>query len=168
MDSEDEEMSEYMKEREAQLFAWLDENVITTGTPKEVTISGIDFSWSQMRGTFFVSLDGKALEDCFYVHIDSAGRVTITPPMFVSPLATPASFPAVMLSRETESAIKRALQRVIPIVRGYGLHKDINQIIVSGTAFEDRVLDRDEYLQMRQLIDEGNVVVSEKVDYGVD
>lgn len=157
-------MNESFQERVAQVRAWLKENVIAPDTPSQISISDVEFDWRTMSGSFSLALDGKKLEDRFYVGIEITGRVKYGPPMFHSPLGVPASYAAVELDEKTDAAVQEALESIFPRVRAYGWHKDIDVIIDAMTPFEERVVDKVEFEKGRKIIEAGDLTVSRLVD----
>ena len=155
---------ESLQERVAQVRAWLKENVIVPDTPSQISISDVEFDWRTMSGSFSLSLDGKKLEDRFYVGVEITGRVKYGPPMFHSPLGVPASYAAVELDDKTDAAVQEALESIFPRVRAYGWHKDIDVIIDAMTPFEERVVDKVEFDAKRQAIESDHLKVSAPVE----
>jgi hypothetical protein len=155
---------ESLQERVAQVRAWLSENVVVPKTPAEISVSDIEFDWKRMSGAFTLALDGKKLEERFYLGIEITGRVRHYAPMFHSPMGVPASYAAVELDSKTDAAVQEALESIFPRVRAYGWHKDIDVIIDAMTSFKDRIIDKVEFEKRRKIIEAGDLTVSRSVD----
>ena len=142
---------------------WLEENVFCPPTPKEITIHRIEFDWDRLSGTFRLALDNCEIAEPFEVHIDIAGRVKYLPPMFYSPLGAPASYAAVELDEITATAVTRALERVFPRLRGYGIYPDLGLEIYGDNPLEDRIIDQVQFLRMKAKLDSKKSLIRERV-----
>ena len=132
--------------------AWLEDNVFCPLTPKEITVHSIEFNWERLSGTFRLALDNCEIAEPFEVHIDIAGRVQWTPPMFCSPLGAPASYAAVEIDKATTEALMRALERCFPRLRGYGVYPDLGLEIYGDNPLEDRIIDPQEFRKVRKVL----------------
>lgn len=142
---------------------WLEDNVFVPPTPRNITISDIRFDWRNLHGSFRLALDNCLIKDAFDVAIDIAGNVKFAPPMYHSPLGAPASYAAVELNLATSSAVIRALERVFPKLRGFGLHKDIGIEIWADSPVEDRIPDLTEFHHCQQLLSRPGFSVNERI-----
>lgn len=129
---------------------WLEDNVFCPPTPKEIIVHSINFDWDTLDGTFRLALDNCEIAEPFEVHIDIAGRVQWTPPMFCSPLGAPATYAAVELDSATSAAVTRALERCFPRLRGYGIYPDLGLEIYSDNPLKDRIIDSQLFEKMRK------------------
>jgi len=155
-------MHETNDDRKAQLLRWLKENVLTPPRPSRICITEVQMDWLQMRGSFSLTLDDVRLEDRFTLCYEMNGRIGFAPPVFHSPLCLPISFNAVELDQKTEEAIQRALDRVFPVIRGFGRHKK-GKIVDLNSSLKSRVIDRASFETQRALIDAGDIYLHELV-----
>ena len=132
--------------------AWLEKNVLAPVTPSTITVSKIRFSWRSLQGSFKLSLDDKPIKGRFDLYIDIAGQIQFCPPMFCSPLGAPCSYAAVDLDPETEAALTRALQRIFPRIRGYGVYQSLGLEIYGDNPLKDRIIDIERFTTQRALI----------------
>jgi hypothetical protein len=138
---------------------WLEDNVFIPPRPQEITISDIQFDWKRLSGSFRLAVDNCAIKDLFDVWIEIDGKPRFCPPMFCSPLGAPASYAAVQLDSATNAAIIRALDSVLPRLRGYGLYKELGLEIWGNSPLEDRIMDQAQFLRMKAKIDSNESLI---------
>jgi hypothetical protein len=131
----------HLNNRITQVHAWLEKNVTAPSTPSSITLSKIRFNWKKLSGSFQLSLDNQPIKDQFDLSINIAGEIKFCPPMFCSPLGTPASFAAVELDRPTQAALERALKGLFPRLRGIGRYADLGLEISTCSPLRYRIID---------------------------
>lgn len=133
------------------LSRWLKANVKTYPTPEIVTLSDFEIDLDDLSGTFRVALDRQALDYEFSFEIQGNGTPNLFWPMFHSPLGVPASYAAVDITDETESAIEMALSHLLPRLRPFGLNRDTGKSIDMTTSIEDRMLEPEKLPKLLQV-----------------
>jgi hypothetical protein len=146
-----------------QVREWLDLNVERPARPKVIKLSDIRFDWEAAQGSFRLTLDQIEVKNPFKLFIQMNGEVAFTPPMFVSPLGATASYAAITLDEATETAINRALVRVFPKFFGYGRHQGREAYIDALTPLTDRAVSHEEFVEKKDAIDAGSVIICETV-----
>lgn len=142
-------------EQIAPVSAWLDENVVSYPTPAAVTLTGIQMNWTDLSGSFTLSLDNKVVPDRFCFSLDGTGWLKFFLPMFTSPLGVPASYAAVELTEETRVAMQEGLRILMPKLAGFGLHPVTGEWVHQSTPWRARVMDPTGFEQARQRIEAG-------------
>lgn len=124
---------------------WLAINVLRPPQPKEISISDVQFDWHDMKGSFILSLDDKAIEDRFVLMLQMNGKMDYGEPIFHSPLGAPASYAAVELTQSTAEALSQALIQIFPTVRAFGWHTDLQLLIDQRTPLSRRICDQEDF-----------------------
>jgi hypothetical protein len=146
-----------------QVREWLDLNVERPARPRVIKLSDIRFDWEAAHGSFRLTLDQIEVKNPFKLFIQMNGEVAFTPPMYVSPLGVPASYAAITLDEATETAINRALVQVFPKFFGYGRHQGKEAYIDALTPLTDRAVSHEEFVEKKDAIDAGSVIICETV-----
>ena len=141
-----------------KVHGWLALNVLVPPKPKKVTLLEITFDWNSGRGSFVLKLDEYPVKDLFRIYVEMNGQMAFTPPLYVSPLGAPAAYAAIKLDEATEQAIKRALRQVFPRLLAYGRHKGKEAYIDALTLLTDRVVDHEEFVEKKSLLEAGATV----------
>lgn len=132
------------------VMRWLEDHVLIFDTPRQLTIFDVQADSLNYQGSFRlkldeVILDTTRLEDPFIFTLGQNGKPTWYSPMFHSPLGAPASYAAITLTDETERAIQRQLEQLLPRMRPLGLDRETGILLAYGASLEDRLLDAIEY-----------------------
>jgi hypothetical protein len=143
-------LSPISNRREA-LSRWLDANVKTYPTPETVTLSDFEIDLDDLSGTFQVALDRQAIDYAFSFGIQGNGTPNLFWPMFHSPLGVPASYAALHITNDTESAIELALSHLLPRLRPFGLNRSTGKSIDMTTSIEDRILEPEKLSKLLQV-----------------
>jgi hypothetical protein len=133
------------------LKRWLAANVKEYPMPVVINLSGFKADIDDLSGSFNVCLDDQQVDSDFSFEIDGAGAPILYFPMFNSPLGVPASFAAVQLTDDTESAIKLGLAYVLPRLRPFGLDKETGELVDAGTPIASRVLQPEKITLLREM-----------------
>ena len=133
-----------MNEKIEKLRNWLRVHVVSPSTPKVVVLSNIDFDWKGLSGSFNVTLDNLRLISGFRFSVDISGKYQISPPMYVSPMGVPASYPSIELTEETTNEITKLINDFFPKVKPLGIDKETGVFIDRNVPMSDRVVDREE------------------------
>ena len=133
-----------MNEKIEKLRNWLRGHVVSPSTPKVVVLSNIDFDWKELSGSFNVTLDNLRLISGFRFSVDISGKYQISPPMYVSPMGVPASYPSIELTEETTNEITKLINDFFPKVKPLGIDKETGVFIDRNVPMSDRVVDREE------------------------
>ena len=133
-----------MNEKIEKLRNWLRGHVVSPSTPKVVVLSNIDFDWKELSGSFNVTLDNLRLISGFRFSVDISGKYQISPPMYVSPMGVPASYPSIELTEETTNEITKLINDFFPKVKPLGIDKETGVFIYRNVPMSDRVVDREE------------------------
>lgn len=119
---------------------WLGANVQRHPEPKSVALSDFEVNWTDLSGSFTLTLDLLKVEPRIEFSLDSNGWMRFWMPMFHSPMGVPASYAMFELNDATYKAIEEALKDVFGRFRPLGLNKDINRLITGDTPTLDRLL----------------------------
>ena len=133
-----------MNEKIEKLRNWLRGHVVSPSTPKVVVLSNIDFDWKGLSGSFNVTLDNLRLISGFKFSVDISGKYQISPPLYVSPMGVPASYPSIELTEETTNEITKLINDFFPKVKPLGIDKETGVFIDRNVPMSDRVVDREE------------------------
>lgn len=133
-----------MNEKIEKLRNWLRGHVVSPSTPKVVVLSNIDFDWKELSGSFNVTLDNLRLISGFRFSVDISGKYQISPPLYVSPMGVPASYPSIELTEETTNEITKLINDFFPKVKPLGIDKETGVFIDRNVPMSDRVVDREE------------------------
>ena len=133
-----------MNEKIEKLRNWLRGHVVSPSTPKVVVLSNIDFDWKELSGSFNLTLDNLRLISGFRFSVDISGKYQISPPMYVSPMGVPASYPSIELTEETTNEITKLINDFFPKVKPLGIDKETGVFIDRNVPMSDRVVDREE------------------------
>ena len=133
-----------MNEKIEKLRNWLRGHVVSPSTPKVVVLSNIDFDWKELSGSFNVTLDNLRLISGFKFSVDISGKYQISPPLYVSPMGVPASYPSIELTEETTNEITKLINDFFPKVKPLGIDKETGVFIDRNVPMSDRVVDREE------------------------
>ncbi|ABM39949.1 hypothetical protein [Polaromonas naphthalenivorans] len=144
----------------AQVSAWLDENVVSYPTPAAITLSDIQMNWTDLSGSFILSLDGKEVPDRFVFSLDGTEWLKFFMPMFTSPLGAPASYAAVEFTEETRVAMEDGLRILMPKLAGFGQDRVTGDWVHQSTPWEARVMDTSAFEQARQRIEVGGYSIT--------
>ena len=131
------EQTEHM----AEVSRWLEENVISYPTPKTVTLSEFSVNWTEMSGSFVLTLDDNRIEGRFRLSLAQNGWVQYRLPMFTSPLGAPATYGAVELTDDTAKSVTMALRSIFPRLKPMGIDASTGAFIGQRTPLADRVVD---------------------------
>ena len=130
-----------MNEKIKKLRNWLRGHVVSPSTPKFITLSNFEFDLKEFKGSFKLTLDNLKFISEFRFSVDISGRYEITPPLYVSPMRVPASYPSIELTDEASEGIKRLINEFFPKIKPLGLDKNTGKFIDRNTAILDRVVD---------------------------
>ena len=133
-----------MNEKIEKLRNWLRGHVVSPSTPKVVVLSNIDFDWKELSGSFNLTLDNLRLISGFRFSVDISGKYQISPPLYVSPMGVPASYPSIELTEETTNEITKLINDFFPKVKPLGIDKETGVFIDRNVPMSDRVVDREE------------------------
>lgn len=137
MDRENRKVNEKIE----KLRNWLRGHVVSPSTPKVITLSDFEFDFKDFNGTFKVTLDNLRFISEFRFSIDVSGRYEISPPMFISPMGLPSSYPSIELTEETTDEITKLINDFFPKVKPFGIDKISGVMIDRNTSSKDRVAD---------------------------
>ena len=137
MDRENRKVNEKIE----KLRNWLRGNVVSPSTPKVITLSDFEFDFKDFNGTFKVTLDNLRFISGFRFSIDISGKSEISPPMFISPMGVPASYPSIELTEETTNEITKLINDFFPKVKPLGIDKETSVFIDRNVPMSDRVVD---------------------------
>ncbi|QWC95851.1 hypothetical protein G6733_03560 [Polynucleobacter paneuropaeus] len=130
-----------MNEKIKKLRNWLRGYVVSPSTPKVVILSNFEFDLKEFKGSFRLTLDNLRFISGFSFSVDISGRYEIAPPLYVSPMGVPASYPSIELTDETNEAIAYLINEFFPKIKPLGLEKNTEKFIDRNTAMWDRVVD---------------------------
>ena len=150
--------------RQKALTLWLDANVQSYPTPKVLALKDFEIDPNRFKGDFKVVLDGQPVSGRFSFSVEGNGLPQVFLPMFHSPLGVPASFSAVSLTGETETAIAAGLKHFIPRLRPFGINKNTGELVTQSTPLEQRVLDSDALATFQRIIDSGGFQVHVEIE----
>lgn len=149
-------MDQTTKQHFEQVRLWLDENVRTYPSPKQVTLSQFQVDWESLCGSFALSLDNEPLPQRLRFTLEESGRTRVQLPTFHSPLGAPASYAAIEFTEKTTRAILNALHDTIPRVKGLGIDRDTGKPIYSGTLVAERIIDMAQFQAAKDRLAAGN------------
>lgn len=109
--------------RAKQLKDWLDANTDVIPEPKMITLNSFEIDWDRWLGSFNVWFDDSLYPEKFHFYDCGTGGVEIQPPMFTSPLGVPASYCAVVITKQTDTAIRQALELTLPRLTPHGRNR---------------------------------------------
>lgn len=138
-------MDEEIQQHIDQVNQWLDENVQSYPTPKQVTLHSFQVNWDQLSGSFKLCLDENELSDVLTFRVDQSGKTDFYLPKFHSPLGAPASYPAIELTQSTSKAILSGLHKTVPRVMGLGINRQTGEEITYQSPIEERILNKNEF-----------------------
>lgn len=135
-----------MRERIEKLHNWLRGNVMSPSTPKYIALTDIEFNENEFNGSFNLTLDNDRFTPRFNLFVDMNGKYQISPPMHISPMGVPASYPSIELTDKTENAILKAINDFFPKIKPFGLDKSTGELIDVQTHIRQRVINEDELI----------------------
>ena len=153
--------------RNLELDDWLSANVANYDNPKLIILSQFHVNWSELSGSFVLSLDAIVVEPRITFGLDSNGWVKFWFPMHHSPLGVPASYSMFNLNAETENAINEALRDTFGSFRPLGLNKDINRLITGSSSLSDRELPNNLLKDIQSRIDTENFKYETRISQGL-
>jgi len=147
--------SEHVK----KVHEWVEDNKQRFSTPKKIMIDEIEFDWKYFSGSFSLKLDEIRIKERYSLSLEIDGRYNYSGPMFISPMGAPASFEAISLTKETDAAIKKAINQLFPRMAAFGLHPVSQKFINSSTPINERILDQVATEKLKQLIQTGEAKI---------
>ena len=127
-----------------ELHNFLRGNVVSPSTPKVIVLSDFEFDTEDFKGSFKLTLDSDVMKERFRFGIEIDGRYEISPPLYVSPMGVPASYPSIELTEETTNEITKLINDFFPKVKPLGIDKETGVFIDRNVPMSDRVVDREE------------------------
>jgi len=84
------------------------------------------------------------------------GQYEIYPPLFVSPMGVPASYPSIELTDETKIMIEELLNNFFPKVKPLGIDRETGEFITRNTPMVKRLIDIDSLESIKEeVMEEG-------------
>jgi hypothetical protein len=151
MDREDRKMNEKIE----KLRNWLRVHVVSPSTPQSITLSDFEFNTKDISGSFCLTLDKVRFDSRFNFDVQMNGQYEIYPPLFVSPMGVPASYPSIELTDETKIMIVKLLNNFFPKVKPMGIDRETGEFITGNTPMENRVMNIDSLECLKEEVMEG-------------
>ena len=148
----------------SQVERWLEEHVAVHPTPEVVTLKSFEVDWERVVGTFSIALDGEDVPGRFDFGLGMTGRISTSPPLFVSPLGAPCSYAAIELTDATWATIDELIAICIPRFRPYGRERATGIEVDGRTPLSARVLDSSALLRSQAILNAGFSISSKAID----
>jgi hypothetical protein len=150
-----------LKDRLTEVQNWLSENVRVVTLANELTLCDFTYNPKSYSGRFSVSVDGEELEGRWSFWLYGAdGWPTIGPPMFTSPLGTPASYAAIELSDELDAVLQSKMREIFPRIAPLGLNQKTGVEFTNlNSGVADRIIDHETYHNTVSQIESGRLRV---------
>ncbi|MDH6421605.1 hypothetical protein M2131_001546 [Polynucleobacter sphagniphilus] len=132
-----------MTDKLEKLHNFLRGNVISPSTPKLITLSDFKFDPKDMSGSFSLTLENVKFLSRFKFSVEIDGRYQISPPLYVSPIGVPSSYPSIELTDETSKLIEKLINDFFPKVKPLGIDEMTEKFISRDTPMVDRLIDKD-------------------------
>ena len=132
-----------MNEKVEKVRNWLREHVVSPSTPQSITLSDFEFNSKDISGACSLTLDNVKFISRFDFHVQMNGQYEIYPPLFVSPMGVPASYPSIELTDETKIMIEELLNNFFPKVKPLGIDQESGEFITRNTLMVNRLIDLD-------------------------
>jgi hypothetical protein len=127
-------------------------NVISPSTPKSIFLSDFEFNFKDFRGSFKLKLDSDEMKERFQFGVEIDGKYEIYPPIYISPMGVPGSYPKIELTEETTDRINKLINQNFPRVKPLGLDQSSSVMIDRDTPMKDRVFDVEDVMWKMNLI----------------
>jgi hypothetical protein len=124
-----------------KLHNFLRGNVISPSTPKLITLSDFKFDPKDMSGSFSLTLENVKFLSRFKFSVEIDGRYQISPPLYVSPIGVPSSYPSIQLTDETNERIEKLVNDFFPRLKPLGIDMESGLMIDRNNPMIDRVID---------------------------
>jgi hypothetical protein len=152
MDREDRKVNEKIE----KLRNWLRVHVVSPSTPQAITLSDFEFNTKDISGSFCLTLDNVKFISRFDFDVQMNGQYEIYPPLFVSPMGVPASYPSIELTDETKIMIEELLNNFFPKVKPLGIDRETGEFITRNTPMVKRLIDIDSLESIKEeVMEEG-------------
>lgn len=130
-----------MTDKLEKLHNFLRGNVISPSTPKLITLSDFKFDPKDMSGSFSLTLENVKFLSRFKFSVEIDGRYQISPPLYVSPIGVPSSYPSIQLTDETNERIEKLVNDFFPRLKPLGIDMESGLMIDRNNPMIDRVID---------------------------
>lgn len=130
-----------MTDKFEKLHNFLRGNVISPSTPKLITLSDFKFDPKDMSGSFSLTLENVKFLSRFKFSVEIDGRYQISPPLYVSPIGVPSSYPSIQLTDETNERIEKLVNDFFPRLKPLGIDMESGLMIDRNNPMIDRVID---------------------------
>ena len=130
-----------MNEKITKLRNWLRGHVVSPSTPNVITLSDFEFDPQEFKGGFKLTLDNLRFISGFRFSVDISGAYEIAPPLYISPMGVPASYPSIELTEITTNEITRLINNFFPRLKPLGIDKETKVFIDRNTPMLSRVKD---------------------------
>lgn len=130
-----------MNEKLESLHNFLRGNVLSPSTPKSIVLSDFEFNFKDFKGGFKLKLDSDEMKERFQFGVETDGKYEIYPPLYISPIGVPGSYPKIELTEETTDRINKLINQNFPRVKPLGLDQSSGVMIDRDTPIKDRVFD---------------------------
>jgi hypothetical protein len=145
-----------MSEKLNDLHNFLRGNVVSPSTPKVITLFDFEFDWDQFKGSFSLKVDSDEMKERFTFQVEIDGKYEISPPLYISPLGVPGSYPKIELTEDTTDSVTSLINDFFPKMKPLGLNSKTVTMIDRNTPIKDRVVDLDEVIwKMNKLLTDG-------------
>ena len=148
-----------MNEKIEKLRNWLRSNVVSPSTPKVIILFDFVFDWSAFHGSFSLKLDSDVMKDRFDFGVEIDGKYEISPPLHISPVGVPVSYPKIELTEETTDTITSLINDFFPKIKPFGIETGTGSMIDRNTPIKDRVVDvEDVFWKMNKVLTKGFLI----------
>ena len=145
-----------MSKKLDDLHNFLRGNVVSPSTPKTITLFDFKFDWEEFYGSFSLKLDSDIMNERFTFQVENDGKYEISPPLYISPLGVPGSYPKIELTEDTTDSVTSIINEFFPKMKPLGLDSQTDTMIDRDTSIKDRIMDvKDVDLKMNKVCTNG-------------
>jgi hypothetical protein len=125
---------------------WLKANIRVYPEPAHITLRQIQFNPKTLSGSALLVLGNEVTGESLSLRMSETGWLTFSVPLFHSPLGAPASYAAIELTTNTQSAVTAAVRSLLPRLMPLGINPKTKEWITTSTPLQARISDASELM----------------------
>lgn len=131
--------------------------------PQVVTVRKFEMNWQKGSGTFAVAMNGVELPQRFDCKIEGDGWPHYYVPCIQSANGLQAQYSAYVLTAETKRAIERAVRRVLPRLKPYGIDKTTGLFCTQLSSMNFRGINSSRFVTARERVERAGFAETERI-----
>ncbi len=125
---------------------WLKANIRVYPEPTHITLRQVQLNPKTLSGSALLLLGNEITGESLSLRMSETGWLTFSVPLFHSPLGAPASYAAIELTTNTQSAVNAAVRSLLPRLMPLGINPKTKEWVTTSTPLQARISDASELM----------------------